>query len=405
MSSISAQDWKSRHQFAKSYYGISNSLVPYISNGSFTDSNEEPQQFQRSGFITPSINIGATHFWGYADFFISISTASIKFKDDKIENSLRLGTFTGLRLYPLPTRPNTVRPYLGYRFSPFSYKQKNLSEEDFRYTQVKSVFDIGVGIQLENFYLTFDYGRVMNSSFTTYLSRATSGTDNFPKHLFQIGLNLTIETTANADTELNRKANALFSQSNKKGFFVGVGISSAFPTVSSNYITDNYPFLDDKSLPGIFPDITIGYHYTKNDIVTSLSYRPIRQERNAYGFKQQVKRNSLVAETYKFLGDYHGFAPYIGVGLGFENIEVNEVDNGFEITNYQENKISPAILLGWDIRPSEKGDWWVLRTNLRYSPFLNLDFDSKKLSLQHLEFNFIQFIFYPQRLKLTKDNS
>ena len=64
----------------------------------------------------------------------------------------------------------------------------------------------------------------------------------------------------------------------------------------------------------------------------------------------------------------------------------------------------------WDIRPSEKGDFWVLRTNLRIPPQLQLDHGEANhtLSLQHMEFNFIQLVVYPQRWKrareLSKDN-
>ena len=60
----------------------------------------------------------------------------------------------------------------------------------------------------------------------------------------------------------------------------------------------------------------------------------------------------------------------------------------------------PRVWLG---HPSERtGDWWVLRTNLRI-PQLELDHDDHTWSLQHLEFNFIQLVVYPQRWKRAKD--
>ena len=61
------------------------------------------------------------------------------------------------------------------------------------------------------------------------------------------------------------------------------------------------------------------------------------------------------------------------------------------------------LVFGWDIRPSERGDWWVLRTNLRIPPQLELDHDDHTWSLQHLEFNFIQLVVYPQRWKRAMD--
>lgn len=402
---VSAQDWERRHKFAKTYFGVSNYISPNLSNGTFLNSNTDVQQFDKNGFLSPAINIGATHFWGYADFYVSINTTYIKFGNDEVDNSYSLGTFTGLRIYPLASTENTIRPYLGYKFSPFRYKQSDLSGQNYKFTQVKSVLDIGLGIQLPNFYFTLEYGRVVNPPFNIYLSREAVSEDKFPANLFQIGLNYTIETTKSASTEVNRVANNLFSESNQWGLFFAAGPSSSFPLVSSSYITDIYPFLDDKSFPTIFPDIALGYHFTKLDLLTALSFRPITQKRSAFGFEQKIVRKSMNFEVYKFIIDYHGFAPYVGLGLSYENIKLSESDNGIDAFPTTINKLSSNIVFGWDIRPSVKGDWWILRTNLRYFPFLDIERKGKKLSLQHLEFNFIQFVFYPQRLKKIKNGN
>lgn len=402
--SLEAQDWKKRHQFAKSYFGVSQYIANNLSQGNYINEDGGVQTFNKNGFITPSINIGATHFWGHADFYVSISTKDIKFGNDDIENSYRLGTFTGLRVYPLASKINTVRPYLGYKFSPFRYRQTNILNQESKLTQVKSVFDLGLGIQLPNFYFTLEYGRVIKPSFDIFISRSTQRRDNFPSSIFQLGLNYTIETTKPASKEENKEANKLFSKTNKSGLFLAVGPSSAFPLVSSEYVTELYPFLDNKSFPTIFPDFSVGYHFTKFDFITALSFRPMKQKRNSLGFLQEIERKSFNLEAYKFLFDYHGFVPYIGVGLGFENISVTELDQGTSLLKTKYNKLSPNITFGWDIRPSVKGDWWILRTNLRYFPSLRIERQSKKLSLQHLEFNFIQFVFYPQRLKKIKSD-
>lgn len=402
ISNLSAQDWERRHQFAKSYFGFNNIFVPSLQQGNFLNPQGEIQQFDRSNFMASAINIGATHFWGYADFYVAISLPATKFGKDARNNSFRFGTFTGLRIYPFPSKENTIRPFAGYKFSPFRYRQNDLAGENYKFTQVKSVFDLGLAIQLPNFYFTVAYSRVANPSFTTHLSRTVTSQDNFPTQLFQLGLNYTIETTSSADTEVNRILNNLFSSSNKDGLFLAVGPSSAFPLVSSNYISDLYPYLNDKSFPKIFPDLAIGYHFSKLDLLTALSFRPMNQKRSAYGFQQEINRKSIAAEISKFIGDYHGFAPFIGLGISYENLKLSEIDQATEITQLANNKIVPSLVFGWDIRPSAKGDSWILRTNLRYYPFLNIDHQGKKLSLQHLEFNFIQFVLYPQRMRRTK---
>ena len=392
------QDWEKRHQFAKSYFGVSNYIINSLSNGNYLTSSNQIATFEKSGFISPAVNIGATHFWGHADFYVSINTTDIKFQEDSLDNSYRLGTFTGLRIYPLASKSNNIRPYLGYKFSPFRYRQNNLDGATYKQTSVKSVLDVGLGIQLPNFYFTLEYGRVLNPEFETYLSRDVQSTDLFPKNLFQVGLNYMIETTKSASTEINRNLNKEFSASNQHGLFFAAGPSSSFPIGTSSYVQDLYPFLDDKSFPIIFPDIALGYHFTKPDIITAFSMRPINQKRSAYDFEQQLSRQSIILETYKYLADYHGFVPYVGLGMGYEKLEFTETNSD----PVKKNQLSPAVVFGWDIRPSVKGDWWILRTNLRYYPFLKLHVENKSLSLQHMEFNFIQFVMYPQRFKIAK---
>ena len=393
------QDWEKRHQFAKSYFGVSNYIINSLSNGNYLTSSNQIATFEKSGFISPAVNIGATHFWGHADFYVSINTTDIKFQEDSLDNSYRLGTFTGLRIYPLASKSNNIRPYLGYKFSPFRYRQNNLDGATYKQTSVKSVLDVGLGIQLPNFYFTLEYGRVLNPEFETYLSRDVQSTDLFPKNLFQVGLNYMIETTKSASTEINRNLNKEFSASNQHGLFFAAGPSSSFPIGTSSYVQDLYPFLDDKSFPIIFPDIALGYHFTKPDIITAFSMRPINQKRSAYDYEHQLSRQSIILETYKYLADYHGFVPYVGLGMGYEKLEFTETNSD----PVKKNQLSPAVVFGWDIRPSVKGDWWILRTNLRYYPFLKLHVENKSLSLQHMEFNFIQFVMYPQRFKIAKN--
>ena len=70
--------------------------------------------FGRSSFVSPAVNIGATHFWGHADFYVSINTVPIKLGDDVVKNSIHMGTFTGLRVYPWAVgEGHGVKPYLG----------------------------------------------------------------------------------------------------------------------------------------------------------------------------------------------------------------------------------------------------------------------------------------------------
>ena len=394
-----AQDWEKRHAFAKAYFGAGAYYIPTLNPGTVLGVDGNLQSFEKAAFMTPAVNIGATHFWGHADFFVSITTTDITFGENTIENNYRLGTFTGLRLYPYPTEVGKVRPYVGYAFSPYRYKQVNTSGEEFKHTAVKSMYNAGLAYQLPSAYITLEYGRTANPDFDTYLSRTLTGSDAFPASMFQLGINFAIETTSPSAAPMNKKANEIFAASNANGLFVAAGPSSAFPIQSSSYVADSRPYLDDMSMPFIFPDFAAGYHFTKSDFIVAAASRRTIQKRSAFNYTSRLQRQSLNIEGYKFLFDYHGFVPYLGAGFGRENLELTRTEFGNDLDPVTEQIWSPNIVFGWDIRPSVKGDWWILRTNLRYYPTLQLELAQGALSQQHLEFNFIQLVVYPQRLQ------
>ena len=406
-----AQDWDHRHAFAKSYWGISLHGLPSMGEGLLNAEGESAQIFDRSAFVSPAVNIGATHFWGHADFYVAINTVPLKFEEDDVVNRIGMGTFTGLRAYPWAVGENKVRPYLGYKFSPWRYRQGDTPETSYKTTRIKGMVDAGLGWATDNGYFTLDVSKLLRPDFETYLSRTPdANADRWPGWTVSVGLNLSLETTSVAANPVNKTLNEELPLSNGKGLFFAAGPSSAFPVASSSYITEERPYLDDQSFPNIFPDFALGWHFTKADAVVAVSRRAMTQKRSAYDFEQVISRNSTILEAYKFLGDYHGFVPYVGVGVSRERIGLEEWDAGNQLTDLTFNPTPWHIVFGWDIRPSEKGDFWVLRTNLRIPPQLQLDHGEAKhtLSLQHMEFNFIQLVVYPQRWKrareLSKDN-
>lgn len=397
-----AQEWEKRHAFAKAYFGAGAYYVPSLQNG-LTLNYPLTQvggvsEFSRSPFYTPTINIGATHFWGHADFYVSITTADIKSNQSEVDYDYSLGTITGLRFYPYASQEGTLRPFLGYAFSPFSYTQVSPQNNigQFKHTKVNSIVNAGISYQMSNCYVLLEYGLNINPAFETYMSPNAHYADAFPETLLQLGVNWSIETTKPTANSVNKNANLIFSKSNKNGGFLAAGPSSAFPMRNSSGLRQ---FENDMSMPMIFPDFALGYHFTKSDLIIAASSRRTIQRRNAFNYISRLQRQSLNIEGYKFLFDYHGFVPYLGAGIGRENLELTRSEFGIDLDPITERRWSPNIVFGWDIRPSIKGDWWILRTNLRYYPSLELELPGGALSQQHLEFNFIQLVVYPQRLQ------
>lgn len=119
--------------------------VPQMEDGSILFDGDT-LGFVRIGFLSPAINIGATHFWGHADFYVSINTVPVKLRKDSIKSSIYMGTYIGARVYPWSIESNEgVKPYIGFKFSPWRYKQGETPETKFKKTQIKGMLDVGFG--------------------------------------------------------------------------------------------------------------------------------------------------------------------------------------------------------------------------------------------------------------------
>ncbi len=399
---LPAQDFKHRYKFAKAYFGLDANFVPSYGGSVFIDAQGDLKAFERQGFAVPAVNIGATHFWGHADFYVSITTVPLGGKDQPVETKTRLGAFTGLRVYPWKSEVGNVRPYVGYKFSPIRYRQWSLEDGSFQKTRVKGVLDVGLAYQSKGGYFYLGYNRLLNDEVDVAIARDESTQTSFPTGFFTFGANWAIETTYNSDVKGMNHFNETFDDARRFGWFLSVGPSSAFPTQKSDYFTGDRAFLDDLAMSNIFLDVAAGFHFLPFDANVALAFRPIVQERSAGNFKQTMRRTSLTLETYKFLGDYHGFVPFIGLGLGYERMRLTETDEQIDITDASGSTVSPIFVFGWDIRPARKGDAWLLRTNLRYTPFLKFEHEGRAISLQQLEFNFIQLVVFPARIRAYK---
>ena len=90
--------------------------------------------------------------------------------------------------------------------------------------------------------------------------------------------------------------------------------------------------------------------------------------------------------------------PLLDLCLGFERLSAKESFEGRLAFDESQEKLSYGITFGWDIRPN-RIQWFTLRTNLRYYPDLSLGLDNGlAISFDNIEFNFIQFVFYPNRI-------
>lgn len=400
--SLQAQEHKHRYAFAKAYFGLDFNFVPAYGPSTFLDAAGQERSFTRKGFAVPAVNVGATHFWGHADFYVSITTVPLGGEDQEVATKTRFGAFTGLRVYPWKSTIGSIRPYAGYKFSPVRYRQSSVTGASFQRTAVKGGVEVGLTYQSKSGYFYLGYNHLLNPEIEVPIARDQFTRTSLPAGFFTLGANWAIETTYNGDRKAVAHFNEIFSEKRRFGWFLAIGPSSVFPLQKSNYFTGDRAFLDDLVMSNIFPDVSAGFHFLPLDANLALSYRPIVQVRSAGNFRQKTFRTSLALEACKFLGDYHGFTPFAGIGLGYDRIKLTETDAETNLAARKEQIISPMIVFGWDIRPARKGDAWLLRTNLRYSPFSEFEHRGKTISLRQLEFNFIQLVVFPGRLRAYK---
>ena len=234
-------DLKKRYSFARSYFGTDLSYFYNLEQSSYLNDQNQIQALDRNNFIAPAINFGATHFWGHADFFVSIATSSIKIGTDELNNSIKFKAITGLRIFPLAIKKKSIRPYISYKFAPIRLNQSNKMGENYRKTEVKSIVGAGIAYQSKKIYTYLGYELIPNNETNIYLSRTQGGTSSFPKSLINFGINISMEGTNGSYEHPIPKLDSLLRNKNMLGWFFGIGPSSAFPTRNSSYISDLYP--------------------------------------------------------------------------------------------------------------------------------------------------------------------
>jgi hypothetical protein len=227
---LNAQDFNKRYSFSKAYFGMDFNYVPNFGNSSYLYPNNNLITFNRNGFITPAFNLAASHFWGHADFYVSINTANIKLKKDEVGNITSLGAATGIRIYPFPIQEGKLRPFIGYKFSPLSYSQRQQTNQH-SFSKTKSILDLGVGYKTPSLYVYAGYNQILNPEFNTFVSRTQTAKTSFPSHFFNVGVNWSVETTKRNDNKKTKQVHELLDSTNTAGFFFGIGPSSIFPLV------------------------------------------------------------------------------------------------------------------------------------------------------------------------------
>ena len=261
-------------------------------------------------------------------------------------------------------------------------------------------FPIVAGLSYNNYWgqidLTARYA--LNSTFDYYISPTQKREYTVIPFSVALGYKFIFETTETVsegpeqEQEIERR---LRERGALSGISLGAGVSTAFGVTKFNANDANRPFLNYAPSPVFTPDITVGFHIHEIDSEIRSAFRFMYLQKDAgFGVEQTFIRFAASLEFIKFLFDYNGFVPFVGIGAEFNYLSYQET--GANPLDLSGPRFGFPIVLGWDIRPFVAVNW-LLRTNLRYNPLLRLESSTVTAPFDQFEFNFIQFVYYPSR--------
>ena len=395
-----------RHRFAQLLLGADMLFVPGGGTGYAWDQGQWTE-FSFPALARPRLIIGGTHFWGHADFYVSFPLGNLLSATTPLGDQVYIspGVETGARLYPWAIRRGALRPFVGAAFASANFRLRHEAGRGLFHSRNSIPLMAGLTYQTGNVLLEAGARYQPRHQFTYYGDRQTPHTMQLvPWGLFA-GVKYSLETTLSAekpyrDGSTARRLATLEETGGLNGFSLAIGPSSAFVLgrAAGTYNEGERAFLGRQPGSGVFPELGLGYYHHRLDAHVNLAARTYATRLGAYDFTQTVRRQALTLEAYKYLFDFHGFVPFVGPSLGWERWRLAETDGGQTVTDHSWRGLRPGLTFGWDIRP-DRLQGVILRTNLRYTPFRFDTPGDTYLNLQQLEFNFIQVVIYPGRIK------
>ncbi len=397
---------KNRYDFASSYFGFEGEFIKEKNSFKYINDQGNEELANLPSTFTPRIIIGATHFWNHADFYISIPIFNFTLEGD---NSAHItnDVLTGLRAYPFAIEQNKIRPFVGIGLSGKEYRQEASNGKSQWYTNWQGYYEGGLTYSTKkNKLLSIELKYFPRSSYNVFYDNENALETKLSPLSLSFSYKKVMDFTRVYKSESSQKYLQDLKESYQKRkafntYSIGIGLSALIP-LSKTELASSNDFINDEIEGNLGLDIGFGYYHHKLDAAARISYRPFTQEEISYDYSYKSQKHSLALEAFKFIGDYHGFVPFIGPYISADNYSIQEKSNKETIIDYQATKIGYGLIFGWDIRLSDV-DYFILRTNLRYTPDFSYKIDGYSFTPAQIEFNFIQLVFYPERIKANKN--
>lgn len=402
-----AQDNTTQNQrldFARMYLETGGYFFPGFTGKQLIHNQITPVDYAAT--LNPYITWGGFHFWGHTEFYVSFPLGQINLDGNAAEHKLQNSVATGARIYPWAMKKGKLRPYIGFNWGALTFQQ--ISQNTEKSTEISKDFmlnfDAGIMYSFKSLAFRLAVNYFPNNEWQYPISKTETTQFTTPPYAIQLGLLYSFDLTKN-NTQANidrwndyPSLSKLSYDSETFGdFFIGAGPSQSFSLNHSEYNTEKFPYLQQRLSSSTYFDLALGYHFNRANLFLALAFRNPTYITEGFDTKQTINKTSLAFEVNKFLTDYSGFAPYIGLNIAYDVIEYHEE---VALSNRKINfsSIEPGLTFGWDIVPGKTNEALILRTNLRWYPCSSFTIDGLSFNFNQLEYNLIQLVFYPQRL-------
>lgn len=411
-----AQDSRNKYDFAQSYIGFSSQIIPGLGSAEILTDQSNPNSLQKRNLpytYQPRLDIGGLHFWGHLDMMASIPLfGGYRFSYSDVDYHISTGFSMNVRYYPISILKPTafgLRPFAGLKWSDMRYWQKVKNQErGIELNKQILMIETGCAIEHKKYMIDLTLQWLPANQYTYPVSRIQNGKLEFPSLSFKVGVKYLFDITAvnkkpEVINEVNQFQKYLTEKKKLNAWSIGIGISEVLPVGKSTYKSKaDRSFLQNPGPMKIFPELGLTKYFHKADLEIRLAYRPIWNKQEGYGFIHKTQRHSISIETFKFLFDYKGFVPFAGLGYSFNHLNMAEYDRGTKVQDKSSVQFAPLLIIGWDIRPT-RVEWMIIRSNIRWTPWLSMNIDGNKLQYNDVEINFLQYVVYPDRIIKKRD--
>ncbi len=390
---------KTQHRFAQTYVGLNTQIIP--SSGRLAFQNQE---YKFPANVIPRLTIGGLHFWGKLDFNMNIPLMSFGETNLPQDGEVRFSSGADLsaRYYPWRLLESKLRPFAGVSLNTMKLSLENATQDQRAEGFITSSLLAGLSFSYQGWRLNTELMFLPNNGRDFYSSAQENHQFKLPSTYFSVGVVKHFDfTLSNEKPKLSGETKALEDKLLAKGKGKLNSISMGIAP-NGSYFLQSPSFADElKSLPNhkgsTNLEYSLGYFLHRQKLHFGLTYRTYSSNAISYELEHVVRRQALSLEGIKFVWDYNGFVPFVGLSLSAERWATGLFVNNIQQGETSRSRIfSPGIIFGWDIVPSPL-ETWVLRTNLRYYPYQKIDDGQGKSRVDQFEFNFIQFVFYPNR--------